>query len=128
VFFLRFDSFPLGVKFVLIADGDASEDVGMAPDHFRNYVFKNIASGELLLFRVHGNQHGENEENITDFFTYIFYPTMINSLQQFLAFFEEVSLHGNRRLLGIPWASIGASQGNNDLLQSGEIVRSRVVL
>ncbi len=80
--------------------------MGMSADHFVVDGRKNIGGSKLVLFRVQIGQHGQDKKYIADFFTNILMAAMVNGLNQFLAFFQEIFFQRQGGLFDIPGATL----------------------
>ena len=83
---MRLDPLPLCLHFICISKAYIAKDMGMTSDHFGDDPIEYITTGEVIVLGKHGDQHGEDKKNITDFFADFLLAALINCLRQFLAF------------------------------------------
>ena len=112
--FLLFDLFPVAEDVGGGLGGGGAEDVGMAANHFRVDFADDVGDGEAFFFVSDLSVEEDLKEEIAEFLGELGVVSRVESVKDFVGFFDEIGAKSGVGLLAIPGATAGRAQASHD--------------
>jgi hypothetical protein len=93
---------------------DVAEDVGVAANHFVVDFADDVVDGEAATFGGDLGVEEDLEEEVAEFFGEFGVVAGVESVEDFVGFFDEVGAEGGVGLLAVPGTAAGGAETGHD--------------